>query len=152
MELLRVDSDHPDFLALVICLDKELAISDGDEHDFYSQYNHLTHIKHVVMAYINGKPVGCVAMKELDPKRMEIKRMYTALSSRRKGVATQLLNEIEGWALELNYKSCILETGYKQPDAIALYKNNNYRKISNYDQYVGVENSYCFEKKLTPHL
>ena len=91
-------------------------------------------------------------MKELDPKRMEIKRMYTALSSRRKGVATQLLNEIEGWALELNYKSCILETGYKQPDAIALYKNNNYRKISNYDQYVGVENSYCFEKKLTPHL
>jgi len=39
-----------------------------------------------------------------------------------------------------------LETGKKQPEAIALYKKNGYKLIPNYGQYAEIENSVCFEK------
>ena len=48
----------------------------------------------------------------------------------------------------MNYKKTVLETGLKQPEAIALYKKNGYTVIPNYGQYAGVENSVCFEKML----
>jgi putative acetyltransferase len=40
------------------------------------------------------------------------------------------------------------ETGKRQPEAIALYEKQGYQRISNYGQYIGVENSVCFEKVL----
>ncbi len=79
---------------------------------------------------------------------MEVKRMYTVPTHRGKGLASQVLNELEKWAGELSYKSCLLETGIKQPEAIRLYQKNGYRIIPNYGQYAGVENSVCFEKHL----
>ena len=93
-------------------------------------------------------PVGCGAMKEYSPITMEVKRMYTNPESRGMGIATFVLNELEKWALELGYEKCILETGKRQPEAIALYKKNGYLSIPNYGQYVGIENSVCFEKSL----
>ncbi len=50
------------------------------------------------------------------------------------------------WASELGYTSCVLETGKRQPEAIALYTKNGYKIIPNYEQYEGVENSVCFRK------
>ena len=41
-----------------------------------------------------------------------------------------------------------VETGKKQPEAIALYRKKGYEQIPNYGQYIGVENSVCFEKTL----
>lgn len=61
-----------------------------------------------------------------------------------------ILAELEGWAAELSFRKCILETGKKQPEAIELYKSNEYQLIANYGQYIGVENSVCFEKKILP--
>jgi hypothetical protein len=55
---------------------------------------------------------------------------------------------LEIWSGELSYSRCVLETGKKQPEAIALYQKSAYRKIPNYGQYADVENSVCFEKKL----
>jgi GNAT superfamily N-acetyltransferase len=79
---------------------------------------------------------------------MEVKRMYTADNHRGKGLATQVLTELENWALELGYSRCILETGKRLPDAVRLYENRGYQLIPNYGQYVEMENSICFEKKL----
>jgi hypothetical protein len=58
------------------------------------------------------------------------------------------LTGLEIWAMELNYSTCILETGKKQFDAVRLYEKNGYERISNYGQYAGVEESICFEKLL----
>jgi len=74
--------------------------------------------------------------------------MYTLPGSRGKGIASQVLAELERWAAELSYEKCLLETGKRQPEAIALYKKRGYRLIPNYGQYAGVENSVCFEKIL----
>ncbi len=148
IRIIRTDSDNQDFVELVKYLDADLSERDGDDHPFYAQFNKIDKIKHVVVAYENSQPVGCGAIKEYAPNTMEIKRMYTSAESREKGIASRVLTELEGWAAELSYEKCILETGKKQPEAIGLYKKNGYKLIPNYGQYAEIENSLCFEKDI----
>ncbi|WP_435132047.1 GNAT family N-acetyltransferase [Formosa sp. A9] len=148
MELVRTDASHPDFIGLVRALDTELAIRDGEDHAFYHQFNAITHLKHCIIMYHNGIPLGCGAIKPFDDTSVEVKRMFTTPESRGKGLASELLNALEQWATELGYSSCVLETGLKQPEAIALYTRNNYERIPNYGQYINVTNSLCFKKVL----
>jgi GNAT superfamily N-acetyltransferase len=148
MQTKRTNSDDPHFRQLVHDLDEDLAIRDGSEHSFYAQYNTLQHISNAVVLYDNDTPVGCGAIKAYDENSAEVKRMYTLPAYRGKGVAMTVLAELERWATELGYETCVLETGKRQPEAIALYGKSGYRIIPNYGQYVGIENSVCFEKQL----
>jgi len=148
LSLKKTDSQNPDFVELVKQLDAYLAITDGDEHGFYSQFNKIENIKHVVVAYQSGKAVGCGAIKPFSHEEMEIKRMFTLPESRGKGVASQILSVLEKWSAELGYQKCILETGVRQKEAIIAYQKNGYQPIPNYGQYMGVENSKCFMKHL----
>jgi GNAT superfamily N-acetyltransferase len=147
LKIVRTSSDNPDFKELVKLLDAELAERDGADHPFYAQYNKIDKIKFAVVAYENGKPVSCGAIKEYSNDTMEIKRMYTLPESRGRGIAAKVLSDLENWTKELSFKKCILETGKKQPEAIALYKKNGYKLIPNYGQYAEVENSLCFKKE-----
>lgn len=147
LELKRTDSSDADFTALVKLLDADLAIRDGEDHAFYDQFNKVTAIKHVIVAYDADTPVGCGAIKHLADDAMEVKRMYVTEDRRGRGIAGQILSALEMWAAELGYTKCLLETGTKQPEAIALYKKSGYTIIPNYGQYAGVENSVCFEKE-----
>lgn len=149
IRLVRTNSENADFIELVRHLDIELAERDGDEHVFYHQFNKLDAIRHVIVAYEGGLAVGCGAIKQFAAATMEVKRMYVPPGQRGKSIATLVLRELEKWAVEMDIASCILETGYKQPEAIRLYEKNGYRVIPNYGQYAGVENSICFEKKLS---
>jgi len=144
----RTTSQNQDFIALVRQLDAELAKIDGSEHNFYAQYNTIDSIKHVIVVYENSVPIACGAIKPFDEKTMEVKRMYTLPAYRGKGIASQVLSELEKWVMELYFTFCLLETGLRQPDAIHLYEKNGYRSIPNYGQYADVENSRCYEKKL----
>jgi GNAT superfamily N-acetyltransferase len=146
--LRRTDSENQDFIELVKFLDADLAEKDGDYHSFYAQFNKIDKIKYVIVAYENEKPMGCGAIREYTPNTMEIKRMYTSPGSRGKGIATKVLTELEIWATELCCEKCILETGKKQPEAMALYKKTGYRRIPNYGEYAEMENSVCFEKEM----
>ena len=148
VKLVRTNSDDQDFINLVKYLDADLAEKDGTDHSFYAQFNKINKIKHAIVAYENDEPVGCGAMKEFSSNAMEMKRMYTLPAHRGKAIATRILNELEKWAAELSYKKSVLETGKRQPEAIALYKKNGYEITPNYGQYIGIENSVCFEKEL----
>ncbi|HOZ70097.1 MAG TPA: GNAT family N-acetyltransferase [Chitinophagaceae bacterium] len=144
----RTDSTNTDFKMLVNQLDRYLMGINGDDHDFFDQFNKIDNIRHVVVLYLDGQPAGCGAIKEYEPGVMEVKRMFVPPAARGKGLATAILKELEVWAAELGYEKCILETGDIMPDAIALYKKNGYRSIPNYGQYVDVASSVCFEKHL----
>jgi putative acetyltransferase len=146
--LKRTNSEDKDFLGLVQELDADLAVRDGDEHSFYQQYNRVVNIKYALVAYDGDIPVGCGALKEYSEATVEIKRMFVPPYKRGLGIASKILRELEKWALESDYTKCILETGRKQPEAIALYKKNGYNQIPNYGQYKNIENSVCFEKEL----
>lgn len=148
MPLRRTHAGDPAFRALVAALDRDLAIRDGDEHAFYAQFNTVDALRHVVVASDGDTPMGCGAFKPFGTGTVEIKRMFTAPTHRQRGVAVAVLRELERWAQELGYSRCVLETGVKQPEAIALYTGQGYMAIPNYGQYAGVENSLCFEKRL----
>lgn len=147
--LKRTTSADTDFQNLVALLDEYLSIIDGDEHAFYAQLNKTHDIKNAIVYFENNEAVGCGAFKQYDAGTVEIKRMYVKPDYRGKGVAAQILKELEKWAAEINYSLCILETGKKQPDAIALYKKSGYTQIPNFGKYEHVENSVCMQKSLT---
>jgi len=148
LHFLRTTSENIDFQTLVTSLDKDLKVRDGDDHAFYAQFNKIDMIRYAIVAYEGDTPVGCGAIKPYDDSTMEVKRMYVPLELRGKGIASQVLAELEKWCKELGYNKCILETGLAQPEAIALYKKSDYKVIPNYGQYAGVDNSVCFEKEV----
>ncbi|MFD2285154.1 GNAT family N-acetyltransferase [Pedobacter petrophilus] len=148
LKLIRTDSDDVDFKQLIILLDQDLAIRDGDEHAFYSQFNKVDAIKEVIVAYINETPAGCGAIKKFSDDTVEVKRMFVHSDYRKKGTAARIVGELENWAAELGFSQCVLETGKKQPEAIALYQKCGYQITPNYGQYIGVENSICMAKAL----
>lgn len=148
IRLVKIDSSHIDFKSLVQLLDQDLAIRDGADHGFYAQFNKIDNIQHCIVAYENEQPVGCGAIKAFGPDAMEVKRMYVLPSHRGKSIAQQILSALETWAKEMGMQKTVLETGQKQPEAIALYFKSGYQRIPNYGQYIGIENSWCFEKQL----
>ena len=148
-QLKRTTSDDIEFINLVKLLDNYLAIIDGKEHSFYAQFNKIDTIKNVVIFFDNNYAVGCGAFKSYDELTVEIKRMFVHPDFRGKGIGAMILEELEKWALELNYFVAVLETGKKQSEAIRLYEKAGYSIIQNYGQYENVENSVCMKKYIS---
>ena len=146
--LKRTNSDDTDFINLIVLLDRDLAIRDGEDHAFYNQYNKTDKIKHGVVFYEDDVAVGCGAFREKELDTVEIKRMYVHSDYRKKGIASQVLAELEIWAKENNYRYTILETGKKQPEAINLYQKLGYTIIPNFPPYEQMDNSVCMKKTL----
>ncbi|MCP2037257.1 GNAT family N-acetyltransferase [Chryseobacterium sp. HSC-36S06] len=147
MKLLRTNSENQDFKQLVKMLDEYLAYVDGDDHAFYDQFNKIDALQHCIVLFEEENPVGCGAIKGYDGETAEIKRMFVIPEFRGKGYASAILNELERWAKELQFKKVILETGTGQKEAIKLYRKT-YEQIENYGQYKGVDTSVCFSKEL----
>lgn len=148
LRIVRTDSGHPDFRSLVVLLDAELCKRYSDEHAFFAQFNKIDDIRRVVVAFEDDRAVGCGAIKTYDESTMEVKRMFVLPEERGKRIAEHVLSELERWTIDEGYTSCILETGEKQPEAIALYRRCGYETIPNYGQYTGVASSICFQKRL----
>ena len=146
--LAHTTSDNQDFIYLVDLLDADLKIRDGNEHEFYAQINQTAVLKNVLVCYNNLSAIGCGAFREIDEKTVEIKRMYVLPDFRGKGIASEILLELEKWASEQKYTKTILETGINQPEAIAMYTKLGYTIIENYGHYKGMQNSICMSKNL----
>lgn len=117
-KIIRTDSSNPDFIELVKLLDRYLKNKDGDEHDFFAQFNKIADIKNVMVAYLDGFAVGCGAIKIYEEGVAEVKRMFVRPEFRGKGIASNILKSLEDWANELGFKTLILETGKTQEAAI----------------------------------
>jgi GNAT superfamily N-acetyltransferase/effector-binding domain-containing protein len=144
----RATSKHQDFQQLVKLLDAYLATQYGALQTEYDRHNVVEEIDTVIMAYAEGRPVGCGALRPYDKERVEVKRMYVRPAYRGQGIGGRMLDELEAWAAELGYARAVLETGLKQFEAIALYRKHGYRQSQNYGPYVDQPNSVCFEKAL----
>jgi len=88
-----------------------------------------------LVAFLDGEPVGCAGWRGHGTEEAELKRMYTAPAGRRRGVARAVLRAIEDSAQEAGRKRVILETGDKQPEAIAFYIANGYERIPDFGYY-----------------
>ena len=146
IKIVRTNAKNQDFINLIEKLDAYLKITDGNEHAFYNQFNNTDTLKRIVLLYVDDVPAGCGAIKEFDSLSMEVKRMFVCSDKRGLGLAQKIMKELETSARELGYKKCILETGKRQLEALNFYLKNTYKVIPNYGQYIGMENSVCFEK------
>ena len=145
-KIIRTGSKNADFSRLISELDAYLKITDGDDHDFYNQFNTLEKINNVVIAYQDGSAIGCGAFRAFDLNTVEVKRMYVKKEHRGTKIASSILNSLEDWASEKGFIKCILETGNNQVAAINFYKKSGYKSIPNYGQYAQMDDSNCFEK------
>jgi N-acetylglutamate synthase-like GNAT family acetyltransferase len=82
-----------------------------------------------VVARVDGKAVGCGAVRPLDGPVGEVKRVFVRPEFRLKGIAARIMTLLEKKSLQNGFKTLRLETGTKQPEAIALYEALGYRKI-----------------------
>lgn len=99
----------------------------------------------------DGTALGCGALRPLGDGVAEVKRMYVVPEARGRGVARAVLAGLEEAARERGWTTLRLETGPRQPEAVALYGSAGYRPIEAFGVYVGdpdALNSLFFERTL----
>jgi putative acetyltransferase len=99
------------------------------------------------VANVDGKAVGCGALRNLEPGIGEVKRMFVLSDFRGRGIGRQILSALEATARQLGYSTLRLETGARLVEAISLYKSSGYAEIPRYGEYVDDPFSICFEKR-----
>ncbi|WP_345800428.1 MFS transporter [Microbacterium sp. AZCO] len=107
----------------------------------------------VIATDAEGRPVGHAALRDLgDDFRgsLEVKRVYVEPSSRGSGLSRALMAELESVARDAGVGRLILQTGDRQPDAVALYEKIGYTRIPIYPPYLDISFSNCFEKHVAP--
>jgi putative acetyltransferase len=101
-----------------------------------------------VVARLSGKAVGCGAIRPLETGVAEVKRMFVVAGARGHGIGHAVLAQLETLARKMGYAKLRLETGLKQPEAIALYRKAGYGPYPCYGPYATNPLSVCFEKRL----
>jgi len=97
-----------------------------------------------------GEPVGCGAVRRIDARTAEIKRMYVRPEARGHRVGRAVLAALETEAQRLGLTRLVLETGVRQPEAIALYERAGFARIPAFGEYVDSPLSVCMAKDLAP--
>ena len=101
-----------------------------------------------LVAYDADVPIGCGAIRRLDARTGEVKRMYTRAAARGRRVATRVLAALEDEARALGLARLILETGVRQPEAIRVYTRAGYTPIDPWGEYTDSPLSVCRGKDL----
>lgn len=141
-----VQADSTDFVALAAALDAELEDRyPGLSADAPPQ---VLDVLVALVAYIGEAPVGCGALRELEPDVGEIKRMFVLPDERGRGVARGMLGVLEEQGRALGYSAVRLGSGIRQPEALALYESSGYSRIPLFGEYEGAETCVCYEKTL----
>lgn len=89
------------------------------------------------VAYVQGQPAGCGAWRSYaqTDQIAEVKRIYVSEKARGLGVARQIMTTLEDDARAHGRTRMILETGTRQPEAMALYESLGYERIADFGHY-----------------
>jgi len=146
--MIRTTSENPDFKHLTDLLDDELCLLYNTQKADYEEYNRITNLPTVILAYDNDKAIGCGCFKIYDENTIELKRMFVVPSFRGKGIASAMVQELEAWAKEQGFHEVVLETGNKQPEAIAMYQKLGYSDSKKPEQNHEIGHSVFMRKRL----
>jgi GNAT superfamily N-acetyltransferase len=155
----RVPITHPDAQALIEAVQAEYVLRYGgqdespiDPADFEDPLGQF------FVAYLTDgpgeAPVATGAWRRSSVRALgaevtaEVKRMYVVPRAQRLGVARRVLAHLETTAAEAGIEALVLETGMKQPEAIALYTSSGYEPIPGFGYYCGSELSRCFGRRI----
>jgi GNAT superfamily N-acetyltransferase len=88
-----------------------------------------------LVAEVAGVPAGCGAWRVYPPGGVEIKRVYVVPEFRRRGLAQVIVAARESTASAAGHGNVVLNTGDRQPEAIALYTDLGYSPVPGYGIY-----------------
>ena len=157
LELCTVGYDHPDVAVLVAAVQREYVQRYGDEDatpvdpaEFAPPLGFFT------VGYVAGAPVACGGWRSRDggsgePLQdgdAEVKRMFVLATHRGRGYARAVLAELERTAAAAGRRRAVLETGTRQPEAVALYASAGYRPMDAFGVYRHSPNCRCYAKIL----
>ncbi|MFJ6833210.1 GNAT family N-acetyltransferase [Streptomyces sp. NPDC091209] len=158
MNFRPVPFDHPDAIKLNDQVQAEYAERYGDDGD-------ATHLDArmfdpplglYLIAYDEwDRPVATGGWRTQDENDegysdgdAELKRMYVVPEARGLGLARRMLAALEDDARAAGRVRMVLETGTKQPEAVALYASSGYEPCAKFGYYRFHELSLCYAKAL----
>ena len=148
----------------------DLAIESPDQHEIHellkasdaymaalypAESNHLLDVRELcrpgvtfIVARMCGRAVGCGAIVESADGWAEIKRMFVSPVARGQNIGRRLLQRLEATAVDKGIPLLRLETGIKQPEALALYRSAGFVEIGPFGKYGPDPLSLFMEKPL----
>lgn len=152
----RVGYEHPDARILIGELQDEYVVRYGEQD--------ITRVRPAefspplglfLLGYADGRAVASGGWRRHDVSGegfqrddAELKRMYVVPAARGRGFARFMLAALERSAKSAGCRRVVLETGTRQPEAIALYRAEGYHEIPKFGAYQDDELSRCFAKTL----
>ena len=101
-----------------------------------------------LVAEVDGVPAGCGAWRVHGSGAVEVKRVYVEPGFRRLGLARVLVRALEDSAAGAGHRAVVLNTGNRQPEALALYAALGYRPVPGYGLYAGEAGAVFLGKDL----
>lgn len=157
MEIRTTRYDDPDAVKLNDLVQQEyvLRYGDGDLTEMDAAHFEPPRGLYLLVYDEDGTPVASGGWRARDSSPegfsdgdAEIKRMFVVAEARGRGLARRLLAELEASATAAGRTRMVLETGLKQPEAIALYESSDYRPTTKFGHYRNEPLSVCLAKPL----
>lgn len=147
MKCVLVRFGDPEVAPLLLDLHREYETRYGDGDSVYDVNAVDFEAPHggFLVLVDDGVTLAGGGVHRYDATTAEVKRMWTNPNFRRQGHARTIIRELESLCRSLGYEKMRLETGYLQPEAIALYSSLGYNNIGTYGIY---ENASGFEVDL----
>ena len=155
LEILRVGYGQPDAMRLIAEVQAEYVARYGGPDD--------TPLEHAMfeppagsfyVGYVECEAVATGAWRRChveafgSTETAELKRMYVVPRLRGAGLARRMLAHLEETAAAAGAQALVLETGLRQPEAIALYESSGYTPVPGFGYYRDAPLSRCFGKRL----
>jgi putative acetyltransferase len=153
VHITRADLAVPTAQALLDALDAELTARYPEEraNAYRIDPEEVSGTRGVFLLAVpaaGDEALGCCALRRLADGTGEVKRMYVRPEARGRGVARALLTAIEAEARALGIARLVLETGVRQPEAVALYGSFGFVRIPVFGTYEESPLSLCMGKDL----
>jgi GNAT superfamily N-acetyltransferase len=105
-----------------------------------------------LVAEVQGRPAGCGGWRSCGDGVAEVKRMYVDPAFRRRGIAALVLAELERSAAAAGHRQLVLNSGDRQPEALALYARAGYVPVAGYGVYADEPGAVFLGKDLDGRL
>ncbi|MDT3399535.1 GNAT family N-acetyltransferase [Streptomyces sp. B1866] len=157
MRILPVPFDHPDAVKLndLVQLEYVARYGEGDVTAMAAAHFDPPHGLYLLAYDTADRPVATGGWRAQDhgdtgfsDGDAEIKRMYVVPEARGLGLARRILARLEDSARAAGRVRMVLETGLKQPEAVALYESSGYRPTAKFGMYRHAGDSVCYAKPL----
>ena len=147
MEFVLTDENDERFLKLVSELDRGYYERIGDELAKYDEYNEFKTPHVVLLALDSKRPIACASYRTFNENSAEFKRVYVKKDYRKRGVAYNLIKQLEKLVIRDNFRYSYIVTGKNNHAAIELYKKLDYQLIDNFDEFADDEAVVCMKKE-----